>query len=67
MIGPRSRHRIVRVARWLLPLAAILIGYWILPISGRMTITTGDQTTGLWPRFSLETQSTEGEQLATVT
>ena len=67
MIGPRSRPGILRVAKWILPLVAILIGYWALPISGRITITTSEQTTGLWPHFSHETQATEAGQLGTLT
>ncbi|MBN1248175.1 MAG: hypothetical protein JXC32_10995, partial [Anaerolineae bacterium] len=46
---------------------AILLGYWLLPISGRVLVIPGDLSAGLWPRFAMEFTPSEAGQLATVT
>lgn len=63
--GPRKRGR--RVLGWLIPIAVILLGYWLLPISGRVLVIPGDPSSGLWPRFTVDTAPSGSSQLATVT
>ena len=39
---------------WALIAALVLGGYWLLPISGRVVIETGDPGTETWPQWSLD-------------
>ncbi|MGC9522917.1 MAG: hypothetical protein ACP5HG_13670 [Anaerolineae bacterium] len=39
---------------WLGLIVILLAGYWLIPISGRVLVTTGDLTSGVWPRFELD-------------
>lgn len=60
------RTRIKKGWRWGLLALIVLGGYWLLPISGRVVIETGDPGTETWPRWKLDpptTRSTEPAML----
>ncbi len=51
--------------RWVLLAVAILAGYWLLPINGRVIVMT-DEGADLWPRFRLDDARPEPGGPATV-
>lgn len=44
----------VRRWGWIVLLAALLGGYWLLPISGQVLVLTGGRTAGVWPQIRLD-------------
>lgn len=41
---------------WLILAVVVLIGYWFLPISGRVMVLPGADDVGIWPHFQFEGQ-----------
>lgn len=53
--------------RLLILAPVILLGYWLLPISGTVIVMPGDVTEGLWPRFTLKPVAAESGNQTRVT
>jgi hypothetical protein len=51
---------------WVVPVVAVLAGYWLLPISGRVLVIPGEGNAGLWPYFDFEGQPLRQGEVLTV-
>lgn len=51
---------------WVIPILLVLVGYWFLPISGRVMIMPGPEMGGLWPHMAFEGRSVDSGSLVTV-